>query len=420
MSPRDARWPGADRGKGDRLTSVVGSKLSEISNTAKSKVLPRGGIREQDGLTVAEGVLPETTFIGKSGRRGTGRNVLRIIAIVSGTLAALFVLVALAFAIVGQTSAFTIANVQAYDSEHITASDIVQLANVRPDATLINVDTSVIEKNVQRNPWVASVDVEKVLPDTLRLSVRERVPRALVAMGANGTAWLLGEDMVWIEPLPIESKVSESFNDSALSVAQQAGLTLVCDVPSSVTPVAGQVATDACMETVRWFADQLSDSFRNQIVSYSASSEDDISCVLANGVEVSFGSAGNVSTKESVALRVLDQYEGQVTYINVRVPTHTTYRRVNSDYVREGTGATGTSVEEKSVVEKERAYVEDEKSKSGSGTEPDGAVEGDSTADGEGFGSETSGDEWSYDSYGTDYSGEYGYESDDSYYAYEY
>nr|MCR5392904.1 cell division protein FtsQ/DivIB [Olsenella sp.] len=112
-----------------------------------------------------------------------------------------------------------------------------------------------------------------------------------------------------------------------------------------------------CIRAVSWFYDQLTPEFRNQVVCYSASSDDDISCILSNGVEVSFGQVRNVDTKESVAKRILDEFGGQVTYINVRVPSHPTYRRVNSTYVREGSGATGSLLDEQDTVQKERAYT---------------------------------------------------------------
>ncbi|MDO4539128.1 MAG: cell division protein FtsQ/DivIB, partial [Coriobacteriales bacterium] len=161
----------------------------------------------------------------------------------------------------------------------------------------------------------------------------------------------MGSDTVWIEPFPVETKATESFNDSALTTAQEKGLILICNVPLTVSPVAGQLATDECIRAVSWFYDQLTPEFRDQVVCYSASSDDDISCILNNGVEVSFGQVSNVDTKESVARRILDEFGGQVTYINVRVPTHPTYRRVNSTYVREGSGATGSLLDQEDTVQ---------------------------------------------------------------------
>ncbi|MDO4539129.1 MAG: FtsQ-type POTRA domain-containing protein [Coriobacteriales bacterium] len=182
MSPRDSRWNGNDRRGTKRSKSVVGSKISEISHELGGSRLPRGGIREQDGLKVAEGALPDTTFIGSRGKRATGHSVLRTIAIVSGSLAAILLVVFIVLAILGRTSMFSVTTVQAHDSEHLTAANIVQLANVSQGTTLINVDEAKIEEGVKRNPWVASVNVERVFPDTLVLTVQERVPSSLVAL----------------------------------------------------------------------------------------------------------------------------------------------------------------------------------------------------------------------------------------------
>ena len=62
-------------------------------------------------------------------------------------------------------------------------------------------------------------------------------------------------------------------------------------------------------------------------------------------MEVSLGAATNVSSKESVVLGLLDKDPGELTYINVRVPSNPSYRRIDSDTVQAGTGATGTATD---------------------------------------------------------------------------
>lgn len=360
MSAREPRRPRNDR-NGGQQPSVVGSKLKDVSSTLGGRGLPKGGLREQDRLKVAEGALPDSTTVDSSDKRSLAQTVLRVVAVITGVLIVLLVSFGIALAVLSHTGAFEIASIETYDSEHLLATDVARLAGVEENVSLLNVDANQIEQNVKRNPWVASVDVEKVFPDTLRLHVHERSLGAVVAMSSGGVAWLLGDDNVWIEPLKFEIAESESVNDAALQQAESLGVILVSDVPTSVNPAAGSECTDEAISAVMSVASQLSDSFKAQVVCYSASSEDDISVILSNGVEVSMGSAGNIETKEAVATRILDEFGGQITYINVRIPSHPTYRRVDSEYVREGTGATGTAVEEKSIVPKIKA-LEDEES----------------------------------------------------------
>lgn len=359
MKQREGLRTKTDRGT-NRSTSVVGSTLGDVSGRRRGRGLPKGGIREQDGLKVAEGAIPESGFKGTSDTRGLAQRALRVIAVASATLIVLLVVGSVSMTILSHTDAFTIGNIETYDTEHISAADVARLANIGEKDTLLNVDEKAIQDAVMRNPWVGSVDIERVFPDTLRLQVHERTLGAVVAMSSGGKAWLLGSDNVWIEPLKLEVDTAESSNDVALAQASSRGVILIADVPANVAPAAGCACTDGPIQAVANISAQLSDAFKKRIVCYSVSSEDDISCILDSGVEVSLGSDANISTKEAVATRVLEEYEGQVTYINVRIPTRPTYRRVASEYVTVGTGATGTSVDEQSIVPKVRALEEED------------------------------------------------------------
>ncbi len=331
-----------DARKRKQNTSVVGSKVSDVSSRLSGRRLPRGGLREKDGLTVAEGALPDTTLIGRGGGRQRATGALRIIAIVSGLLLVLLILFGIVVALLSNTSMFSVRQVDTYDTEHLTAENIAKLAAIGDGTTLLNVDVSTIEQRLQKNPWVGSVDVVRQYPDTLRLEVHERTPVFYVVMGAGSAGWLMSEDGVWIEPLQIEEHSGKSASDAALKQAASMGLTLIYNVPASVSPKPGTSSTDACIASVMAFRNQLSAAFKDHIVSYSAASEDDIACILDSGIEISMGSPSNIDNKEKVAQSILDEYSGQVIYINVRVPSRPTYRRVNSKYVDAGSGATGT------------------------------------------------------------------------------
>lgn len=340
-----ARHSQSDRSRRRKTTSVVGSKVSDVSSRLGGRRLPRGGIREKDGLTVAEGAMPDTTLIGKQGGKQRARGILRIVAIVSGSLAVLLVLFGIAMAILSTTSMFSVQQIETSDSEHLAAETVARLAAVDGNTTLLNVDAAAIEERVKKNPWVGSVDVVREFPSTLRLEVHERKPAFYVVMG-HSVGWLMGEDGVWIEPLQLEEHSSQSTNDDmALKKAESLGMLLIYNVPTSVSPEAGTSSTDDCIAAVTAFRNQLSAAFKEQIVAYSASSEDDIACILDSGIEISLGSPSNIDSKEMVAQSILDEYAGQVTYINVRIPSRPTYRRVDSKYVDRGTGATGVEIE---------------------------------------------------------------------------
>lgn|GEM_PF-1415355 len=400
--------------RANRASSVVGSKLSEVTSHLPGRSYLRSSRRDQEGLKLIEGTLGDVVSGGDS-NESFARRALRIVAMVSGGLVVLLVSVAIALAILSTTSAFEVTNVIAEDTEHVKADAIVQLANVEDGATLLNLDAAAIEQNVQRNPWVASVEVQKVFPDTINLKVKERRPGSVVAMGSGGLAWLMGDDQVWIEPIRLDVDKNESANDEALKQATELGVVLITDVPSSVQPAAGSPSTDKSILAVFSIMWQLTFDFRDSVACYSASSEDDISCILDNGVEVSMGSDRNVSNKEAVAKRILDEYAGQVTYINVRVPTRPSYRRVESKYVKEGSGAAGDATNNEPVITKPKK-TSNKTSKDAQPQDEDGSYESDDSYDESSYD-----DEYYEDFVSDDYSDyEYGASSYDEEYSEDY
>ncbi len=343
MSSRGQLHKSGERVRTEGRTSVVGSKVGQGSSGRR---LPRGGIREQGSLSLAEGALPDSTVIGSAEVQRAGVSVLRMVAIVSAALIVLLFIVGVTLAILAHTSAFVIDSVEAVDTEHAKAEDIVRLVQLEEGATLLSFDEGNIRDSVLKNPWIGSVEIERVFPGTLRIVATERQPRAVVAMSSGGVAWLLASDGHWIEPVTLEVASGESSEDAALARATDYGAVLITGVPADVAPVAGAAATDESILAALSFSDQFSDSFSQQVVSYAAPSGDDIACLLSNGVEVALGSPSNVDAKERIVQQVLNEYGGRVTYINVRVPSRPTYRYVDSPYVREGSGATGQSATE--------------------------------------------------------------------------
>lgn len=246
------------------------------------------------------------------------------------------VIALLAFFILSNTPAFTISSIEAEASEHVNAETIGKLAKVPEGTTLLNVDTGQIAENVKKNPWVASVNVVREFPDKIKIVVTERKVRAIVLMSSGDIAWYLGEDGCWIEPFKVDVTSGTTAQQVAAAKATELGCLLITDVPSTVSPAAGSVATDESLSAVDQYTQGFSNALSSQIVSYSASSTESVSCTLSTGVVVSLGSPTSIDSKETVITQLLAEYPGQLTYINVRVPTKPTYRKVGTDSVGAG------------------------------------------------------------------------------------
>lgn len=235
------------------------------------------------------------------------------------------------------TPVFTVTSIEAEPSDHLTAENITKLAAVPDGTTLLNVDTGAIAERLAKNPWVADVSVQRAFPDGLRISVTERDILAIVTVSSGNVAWYLSSDGTWVEPAKLAGG-SGSLADQALALARQEGCLLIRDVPSTVSPKAGAKTTDAPILGVIDYQKGFTKGLADQVVSYSASSEEAISCVLESGIEVSLGDPSQISSKEAVINELMAQHPNQLTYINVRNPSKPSFRRVSSDSVAQGSG----------------------------------------------------------------------------------
>lgn len=275
-------------------------------------------------------------------RRG-GRMSAQQLAGLLGRLAAVAVILAivgsLAFSVMRMLPVFTIASIDTEATEHLTQQDIANLANVAEGTTLLNIDAGVVEENLKKNPWVAEVSVHREFPDRLRIEVRERRVSTLVLMSTSSFAWYIGEGDVWLEPAMLTVAEGQTAKDAAAALATEKGALFVTDVPATVSPQAGSEVVDEVLLAVDIYVRELPEEISSQVVYFSASSLEGISCVLSSGVEVSLGSPTQIEQKAAVLTEILDQYPGEITYVNVRTPANPSYRRIDSNSVQPGTGA---------------------------------------------------------------------------------
>ena len=284
---------------------------------------------------------PDATSGRERRRRHQRIAGLRSLLVVAGAVAGALVVALVAFLVLRSSPAFRITSVVVEPTEHLGEEDIRNLVRVPEDATLLDLDTRPIEESLRQYPWVASVSFQREFPSTLRVTVTEQTPKALVVMSSGSLAWYLGSADVWIQPARIDVGEGQSVNDAALARATSEGVLLVTDVPASVEPEAGATASDEVLAAVDAFQRGFSPTLRDQIVRYSAPSKDAVSCTLSNGVEVSLGSATNVAEKEQVVLQLLEKYQGKLLSINVRVVAKPSVKPVDSSNVQAGTGTAG-------------------------------------------------------------------------------
>ena len=278
-----------------------------------------------------------TTSRERRQRHQRGRT-LRYVAIGAASLLGVALVLVIAFFILRDSSVFRIASVEVEPTQHITVNDIRNLTQIPEGTTLLNLDEAALESSIRKNPWVGSVSIERVFPNTLKVTITEQKADMLVVMSSGSVAWYLGDAGVWIQPTRIEAAEGQSVNDAALQKAQAEGCLLVIDVPSTVDPKSGSAPSDGVLQSVQEFREGFSKEFSSRIACYSAASTDDIWCTMDNGVSVSLGSATDIAEKERLVEGYLDEFPDTALYIVVRVVSNPSVRTIDSELMESGEG----------------------------------------------------------------------------------
>ena len=312
------------------------AKAPKASKPAKAVKSPQSGSQRPAGASAKRGASKRVVLAEPQNTRTRDKAALVRLVIGFAVVAALAFV---GYYVLRMTSVFTILSIDTEATEHLSEEDIANLAGVVEGTTLLNIDEEAVAQSVKRNPWVMDVAVHREFPDKLKIVVTERKVSTLVLMSTSAFAWYVGDGNVWLEPATLDLTDGQTAKDAAQALAAERKALLIIDVPATINPQAGSEVSDEVILAVDTYLKELPEELSSQIVYFSASSTEAISCVLSSGVEVSLGAPEQIEQKVAVLTQILEQYPGEITYVNVRVPGNPSYRRIDSDTVQPGSGA---------------------------------------------------------------------------------
>lgn len=188
-------------------------------------------------------------------------------------------------------------------SKHTSNEEVLEATGIEGDNLLL-ISTGSLEEDIRALPWVATAKIDRILPDTVRVTIRER-RAAFVIEGLQGT-WTVDAS----------GHVLQKGRAGRLPVLQAA-------VTGTLVP-GEQVDDDGARAVLRMWR-SLPPRLRSDVVAIFAPSAERISFSLSNRTLIRYGSAHMVGAKRRVLVALLGRLRKQgrtAAYIDVRVPSN--------------------------------------------------------------------------------------------------
>jgi cell division protein FtsQ len=232
-------------------------------------------------------------------QREVGEKRRRIALLVVGALLA----VGMVFLLV-QSPMLDVDHVRVSGNAHVSADDVRAAAGVHNGDPILLVDTQKIRGRVVALPWVASAEVHRSLPGTLRIVVHEEDPVAFVRRDDTHVA-LLADD----------GHVIADVENAPPGATEVRGVRKAPAIGKMISPpeAAGVVRA-------------LPAELANQVIAIDVGGTG-VALDLARGGEVRLGSMDALDAKAAAAIAVLKQWgDKPLQYVDVSVPQNPTAR----------------------------------------------------------------------------------------------
>ncbi|MEX2048297.1 MAG: FtsQ-type POTRA domain-containing protein [Gemmatimonadota bacterium] len=205
------------------------------------------------------------------------------------TVAAIaLILVATAAVAATYTPLFAANDILLRGSGGIARSEVLSLARVNDRSNVFHLDTSAVERRLERDPRILEARVTTSLPDRVTIQIVSRTPVGVVGKGGVGTPMdLVGADSVVIGP---------------------AGRTV--DLPALIAPNGGPVGAGA-LATAAATAGALDPALRRAVDAVVVAPDGALEVRLAAGFAVSFGDASELAAKAASLAALLAWVQDQ-------------------------------------------------------------------------------------------------------------
>ncbi|HCH00118.1 MAG: hypothetical protein A2074_06710 [Candidatus Aquicultor primus] len=215
-------------------------------------------------------------------------------------IASVIIAVVMGVAQLFRSGVFNVKSVDISGNKYVSPVRIVETCGINENTNLLSVPTGKLQVKIEKDPWVKSVVVRRALPNTLKIVVDERVPKALISH--TGKFFLVDEELFIIA----ERQYAEGIN-----------VPIITDLPVSKMKV-GRRLLNGSLENAMNCLKEMSPAFQKSINLISASSIDKLTLYNKDNVEILFGSAENARDKNKILDTIISKQGKQVIQIDIR------------------------------------------------------------------------------------------------------
>lgn len=196
-------------------------------------------------------------------------------------------------------------NVELEGGSHTTSAEVERAAGLGDEDNLLFVSSTDVTERVRTLPWVKSVKVDRLLPNTVRIRIVERDPAMVLT--TESSSWTLDGS----------GRVLEHGGEGrGLPVLAASGL----DAPDP-----GETITSLSVKAAVRALGSMPDGLSEKVKAAFAPTSERISFMLDGELLVRYGAAEELRDKHEVVMALLDEMHQQGTtagYIDVRVPSN--------------------------------------------------------------------------------------------------
>lgn len=199
-----------------------------------------------------------------------------------------------------RSDAFAVRRYRLVGARHLTLARVLQLAQVPAGVTLMRFPSAEVRDRVATDPWVATLTVRRLIPDTVEFDVTERVPVALLS--AQNTLWLVDADG-WV-------------------LAKEATTTTAPSMPvlrrmEALKPQVGRSIDSTVVTNALSVLTGMGSQIRRSVRAVDAPSVDETALLTNQNVEILVGPATDLVKKDLLVRKILAAQRG-IVFIDVR------------------------------------------------------------------------------------------------------